>query len=145
LSVVEVVEVERRCLHCDSLIASTSRPDRVYCSARCRQAAYERRRGKVTRARETSSDRDPGATLLEFGRARDQGREEDFLVGLIAQAAARQWRAAAFLLERRFPSRWAAVRRGENRPPSEPDALLEDDPFAEVVKLADRRRRLRGD
>jgi predicted nucleic acid-binding Zn ribbon protein len=142
---MDAVAVERHCPECGALIASTRRPDRKFCGAACRQAAYERRRGKVTRARETSSDRDPGATLLEFERARDQGREEEFLVGLIVKAAETQWRTAAFVLERRFPSRWAVVRRGENRPSSEPDALLEDDPFAEVVKLADRRRRLRGD
>jgi hypothetical protein len=35
---------------------------------------------------------------------------EPRLVGLIAREAARSWRAAAWLLERRYPERWAASR-----------------------------------
>jgi hypothetical protein len=58
-------------------------------------------------------------------------------VGLIAQAAQSQWQAAAWLLERQFPERWARVSQRDKAEPEPPTA----DPFAEVDQLAEARRR----
>ena len=58
---------------------------------------------------------------LALGRATD----EVVLVAQVAAAAKSNWRAAAWILERRYPERWARVRRpveDEPTPPaSEPD------------------------
>jgi hypothetical protein len=63
--------------------------------------------------------------------------DERRLIALVAQGAKTNWRAAAFLLERRYPERWAPVRR----PQAEPELpAVEDDPFAEVDMLAAKRR-----
>jgi hypothetical protein len=67
---------------------------------------------------------------------------EPRLVGEIAKASRSNWRAAAFLLERTYPERWAAATR-QRRPDEEPYA--QPDPFAEFVpdELASRRRKRR--
>jgi hypothetical protein len=67
------------------------------------------------------------------------------LVARIAQAAGKgSWQAAAWLLERRFPERW--MKPTERPLPEAPAAAaaddnLDEDPFADVVDLAKRRRR----
>jgi hypothetical protein len=67
-------------------------------------------------------------------------RAEPGLVAVVVDAARRgSWQAGAWLLERRWPERWA-------RPPQRQiDDVLsgsaEDDAFAEVDRLAERRRR----
>ena len=59
----------------------------------------------------------------------------------IARAAADDWRAAAWLLERSDPDRWArASARARTKPPEEDETPPPaDDPFAEVDELAARR------
>lgn len=65
--------------------------------------------------------------------------DERRLTALVAAAGKGNWRAAAWLLERRYPERWGPVRRPETEPaPPELDAA--NDPFAEVDMLAERRR-----
>jgi transposase len=61
-------------------------------------------------------------------------------IALIARAGTTSWQAAAWLLERRHPERWArpAPREVEVAAPAAPAAA--PDPFAEVDELARRRR-----
>jgi hypothetical protein len=76
---------------------------------------------------------------------RARAESESVLVARIGQAAAKgSWQAAAWLLERRFPERWM---KPTERPlpeaapgPTEDDRDLDQDPFADVVELAQRRR-----
>jgi transposase len=68
-------------------------------------------------------------------QARAEGETRN--VALIAQAAAQNWQAAAWLLERQFPERWARVSQRTER--DEPAPAAAPDPFAEVDELAARR------
>jgi hypothetical protein len=90
------VAIDRRCPSCGSVLASTSRPDRVFCSATCRSAAY--------RARQAAESLAP-AELARLADALPPA------VAGITQAARVDWRAAAWLLERRWPERWAELER----------------------------------
>jgi hypothetical protein len=70
-------------------------------------------------------------------RARAEGEVRN--VGIIANAAQESWQAAAWMLERSYPDRWARPSQRDNvEPPSAPTP--EEDPFADVVDLAERRR-----
>jgi hypothetical protein len=70
-------------------------------------------------------------------RARAEGEVRN--VGLIAGAAQESWQAAAWMLERSYPDRWARPsQRDQEQPPAAPTP--EEDPFADVVDLAERRR-----
>ena len=94
------------------------RADRLYCSPRCRVAAH--------RAREREARESVQAAALD----------EVTLVESIAAAGATNWRASAWLLERRWPERWSARPRSEPKPQSSTDA---NDPFREVDELARQR------
>jgi hypothetical protein len=111
----------RRCLACHALLASTSRPDRVYCCSGCRVAAH--------RARRHAGGPERRLRLAELVDSLEPHIAELALVDGISKAAAEDWRAAAFLLSRRFPQRWAARRRDElDGIDDELDELLGDDP-----------------
>jgi hypothetical protein len=70
----------------------------------------------------------------ELEAALARATEETRLVAYVASAAAKNWRASAWLLERRYPERWGRGTREESIiVPSE------DDPFREVDELARRR------
>jgi hypothetical protein len=111
---------ERRCLHCDALIASTSRPDRVYCSARCRQAAYERRRGIAGSAVLDSGRHGDGRRLRsvpeppKLSETLEELLDVERLVRVLVDHAysgqATSWRSALVLLERLYPLRWDPAR-----------------------------------
>ena len=66
-----------------------------------------------------------------------RGNAETRHVALISRAAAGNWQAAAWLLERQYPERWG---RPERRKRHEPPGV-EPDPFAEVDELAEKRRK----
>jgi transposase len=76
---------------------------------------------------------------------RARAESESVLVARIGQAAAKgSWQAAAWLLERRWPERWM---KPTERPigdapaaAADDDSDLDQDPFADVVDLAKRRR-----
>lgn len=74
---------------------------------------------------------------IEQARAEGETRN----VALIAQAALTNWQAAAWLLERQYPERWARPSQRETAAPSAPPARDPSDPFAEVDELAQRRTR----
>lgn len=59
-------------------------------------------------------------------------------VGRVAQAARENWQAAAWLLERQHPERWARPSQREKTGSEKP--LEPSDEFAEVDELAARRR-----
>jgi hypothetical protein len=135
LSVTVAVE-QRRCESCARLLASTSRPDRRFCSPACRQRAYDERR----RAADHRGNRPAPALLAELEAAVERATDEVRLVAIVAAAAPTNWRAAAWLLSRRWPERWGARRpvEAEPAPPaSEPDE------FGELDEIATRRRRQR--
>ena len=70
---------------------------------------------------------------VEKARAESEARS----VAVIANAAPKNWQAAAWLLERRWPERWARV---SQRAEPEAPVTRPADPFAEVDELAQRRR-----
>jgi hypothetical protein len=119
---MDAVAIERRCLHCDALIASTSRPDRVYCSARCRQAAYERRRGSSRDLLTASKTRGgvrplrsvPEPQTFSESETLEERLDVERLVGVLVDHAysgqATSWRSALVLLERLDPARWDPAR-----------------------------------
>lgn len=85
------------------------------------------------------------APFREFREHVDQARAEGEArnVAVIAKAATRDWKAAAFLLERQYPERWAraSMRQEESGGNSgEGGAKPPADPFAEVDELAEKRR-----
>lgn len=79
--------------------------------------------------------RDRIETAKAIGEARN--------VTLIAEAARTNWQAAAWLLERQSPERWARVSQREKPMQGTPQPIptpRPDDPFSEVDELAQRRR-----
>ena len=77
---------------------------------------------------------------------RARAESESVLVARIGAAAAKgSWQAAAWLLERRWPERWMKPTErplGPDAPaaPAPDERDLDQDPFADVVDLAKRRR-----
>jgi hypothetical protein len=70
-------------------------------------------------------------------RARAEGEARN--VALIAAAGPDNWQAAAWMLERSYPERWA--RPSQREKPETPETPVKpNDPFAEVDELAERRR-----
>jgi hypothetical protein len=122
-----------KCEACGDELPTFSRRDRRYCDARCRRRAFEERHAPAAPVLPLSEDEQHVQELL--GRV----LREERLVGLVAAGAKTNWRAAAWLLERRYPERWAPVRPQEEPEPA-PVGVGADDPFAEVDQLAARRR-----
>jgi hypothetical protein len=92
------------------------------------------------------TDRDiavtPPALIAELEEALGKATEEVRLVAQIASAASKgQWRASAWLLERKYPERWMARPRPAVEPEPEP---ADDDAFAELDQIAAQRRKRSG-
>jgi DNA-binding phage protein len=80
--------------------------------------------------------------VLRVERARAEGQVR--LVAEISRAAATDWHAAAWLLERTNPEQWSRVLPRPalpTKPPEESETppTVEDDPFLEVDELAQKR------
>jgi hypothetical protein len=124
------------CEGCGAELPAIVRRNRRYCDASCRQRALRKRRRE-------SAEREL-APVLQI--TDDQQVEEllarvlaeERLIAQVAAGAKTNWRAAAWILERRYPERWAPVRRPQAEP--ELPAVDGDDPFAEVDMLAAKRR-----
>ena len=143
----------RTCANCRAELPALARRDRRYCDARCRRRAFEKRKSDVVRATTRTTDDDGAEVAAELApvvpiaegsalaEAVERATRETRLTGLVAAEAGRgNWRAAAWLLERRYPDRWAPIRR---KPDGELEVVADaDDPFAEVDELRRRRERL---
>jgi hypothetical protein len=71
-------------------------------------------------------------------RARAEGEVRN--VAIVAAAARESWQAAAWMLERSYPDRWARPSQRDLAVPPTAEPTPEEDPFADVVSLAERRR-----
>lgn len=80
------------------------------------------------------------AAYVDFASRMDKARANGEVrnVAMIAQAASESWQAAAWLLERTSPERWARVSQRDQATP-EPTAP-DTGPLAEIDELAARRR-----
>lgn len=112
------------------------RSDRRYHGGACRKKGFLRRQRE--RAAPELSPPEPTHALDREGILAE-ATSEVRLVAYLAKAAAANWRASAWLLERRYPERWAA--RGREVELAAPG---EGDPFREVDELAVRRRQHLG-
>jgi hypothetical protein len=127
-----------KCEQCGDPLPATARRNRRYCDQRCRRRAHEERHAPA--APELAPVVPVAASTGEEHVQELLARvlAEERLVAQVAAGAKTNWRASAWLLERRYPERW-----GPPRPAAEPDvppAVAEDDPFAEVDMLAAKRR-----
>ena len=125
---------ERRCEHGEKPLP-LGRADQRYCGTNCRTAACRQRR-----CDEREAERHEWVNLTAHqADALERALAEERLIALVAGAARDNWRAAAWMLERRHPERWAQrPREVEVAPPPDPN-----DPWREVDELASRRRRRR--
>jgi hypothetical protein len=131
------------CAGCNEPLTGPGRSDRRYCDSRCRKQAFLRRQAEAQAPELTQPELDRSGTATTapsldreaLEQALQQALAEPRLVAYLAHAARSNWRAAAWLLERRYPERWGA---GEREP--EPLVPGEADPFREVDQLAERRR-----
>jgi hypothetical protein len=98
-----MAELARRCLACGHPLGVLARRDRVYCSSTCRLRDHRLRRDRVRAA--ANSDLQRLVDRLEPALA------ETALVHGVALAARTDVEAAMWLLERRWPERWPALRR----------------------------------
>jgi hypothetical protein len=128
------------CATCGEELPALARSNRRYCcDARCRRQAYELRRAEP----EPEPELAPVVAITNDAQAEEllaRVLDERRLIALVATGAKTNWRAAAFLLERRYPERWAPVRRSAMEPEPVLPASDGDDPFREVDMLAARRR-----
>jgi hypothetical protein len=100
----------RRCARCGRALGLLARPDRLYCSDVCRV--------RGNRLRHTTAKPVDLEQLVDA--VQPALAETSLLVG-IAIAARDDWRAAAFVLERRYPQRWGALSRRVERGDGEAD------------------------
>ena len=131
------MSVVRRCEACSEPLPALARSNRRYCDAACRRRAHERRHQPPI-----EPELAPVVPITETNgltEAVERATEETRLVAIVAAEARRSWRAAAWVLERRYPERWAAIRR---KPPEELElAVGGEDAFTEVDELRERRSR----
>jgi hypothetical protein len=127
------------CESCGDELPTLARRNRRYCDARCRRRAFEERH---------APDAPELAPVVPFAAITEDEHvqellarvlAEERLVAQVAAGAKTNWRAAAWLLERRYPERWGPVRRQDDQEPGAP-VVRPDDPFAEVDQLAAKRR-----
>src|SRR4051812_21765483 len=110
----------RTCAGCGEPLPAGSRPNRSHHDGACRVRALRSRRREAEAVV-------PGLPP-EVAEALERATAEPRLVALVAKAAGHgNWRAASWMLERRWPERWAPRRRE-----IEPEPRTTPDPFAEV-------------
>jgi hypothetical protein len=83
----------------------------VYCDIRCRKAAH-RRRQREREAPELRQLSEPApAQPLTRDALFEEALSEERLAIYVAASAKSSWKAAAWLLEHRYPERWEAASR----------------------------------
>jgi hypothetical protein len=103
----------RYCLACGRLLALHRRADARYCSTRCRVLAHRRRHGGEFTAGDLDRLAEAAGPIAE-----------PLLVAAVQAAVMRgSWKAAAWVLSRRWPQRWAAPAGRVAREPDELEAL----------------------
>jgi hypothetical protein len=91
------------------VLPSTGRSDKRFHDSTCRVAAHRRREQEAAEREGT-----PVAPLApEFEDALAAALAEPRLAAYLAHSARSNWRVAAWLLERRYPERWAPGQRSE--------------------------------
>ena len=117
---VAFVGDERRCAPSLRVVRPTARLNVAAGSDVLRSplsaAGYERRRRA---AREPTVEPAP-VLLAELEAAVERATDEVRLVAIVAAAAPTNWRAAAWLLSRRWPERWASRRPVDDEPTPTP-------------------------
>jgi hypothetical protein len=83
---------------------------------------------------------DPAHESLWLAVQQARAESEARNVTIVASAARESWQAAAWMLERTAPERWARVTQRETARELEKAETSKSDPFAEVDELASRRR-----
>jgi hypothetical protein len=84
---------------------------------------------------------EPAATLLQ-GLAKAEAECELVIVGRVKVAAKDDWKAAAWLAERRWPERYQRKSiQGDDAPRSDSQARAPEDPFTELDNVVDMRGR----
>jgi hypothetical protein len=90
------------CEVCGERLPPGSRADRRYCSPRCKVRAW--RRGQRPRLQLVVDGNLAEEVELDLD---EEERLQAGLVGSIIEASRHDWRAAAWLLQRRWPERYA--------------------------------------
>jgi hypothetical protein len=126
--------IVRKCEACGEELPALARRNQRYCDARCRRRAFEERHAPAP------PELAPVLPIGDDEHIREllaRATSEERLVAHVAAAARTNWRAAAWILERRHPERWAPVRAKD-----EPELPVAgpDDPFREIDELAAKRR-----
>jgi hypothetical protein len=115
--------VDGKCDGCGEPLVG-GRADRRYCGAACRKAAFLRRR----REREAPELAEPAAAQpLDRAAVLEEALSEERLLVYVAHQARTSFRAASWVLERRFPERWADPRDPRRDAWAEPSDKQRDD------------------
>ena len=93
--------------------------------------------GRVVR-RQLAPAPDPAVEELSLDERLEKA-EPGLLAAVLAASQRGSWQAAAWILERRWPERWARPPRRQEEPSQSAEPIA-DDPFGEVDELAARRR-----
>jgi hypothetical protein len=125
--------VNQVCEGCGEPLTGPGRADRRFHGGPCRKRAWKRRQleQQAPELRTAESANAEPAPSLDREALLEEAVSEPRLLVYVARAAQTNWRAAAWILERRYPTRWG---HGEREPELSPD------PFAQVDELAARRR-----
>src|SRR4051794_17498097 len=103
--------VNRTCEACGADLGLLARPDQRYCKgSACRVRAHRARTREQHKSPVGEWLAQSSAVSPELAKAVEEAIAEPRLVALVAKAASSNWRAAAWLLERRYREHWSPQR-----------------------------------